>query len=282
VDLIERHDDARGTRVGAGPGGDWAVVGDWALAASIAGTRISASSRDRLAGEPRIAGGRVWAGLAAYDLGSGAWAPLPPLPSSRTLRDAAWLDAGRIVASLGRTPPPRRQGPGGEWSPSERTVVLDAESREELAVLLDGLEVDRLAAAAGTVVAGADGVLAWREASGEPQRLADLPQIDALALRADGLVVAAAAYGRDVLLCSPEGDFRRELAGTAGATALAMHPSDALVAIGRGDGVELRTLEGELRGSAPAGAQIVDLAFSEDGTRLLVLEAGGLTIRDSA
>ena len=161
-------------------------------------------------------------------------------------------------------------------------MLLDPESREELAVLLDGLQVRRLAAAAGAVVAGADGVLAWRQASGEPQRLADLPPVDALALRADGLVAAAAAYGRDVLLCSPEGDFRRELTGTAGATALAMHPHEAIVAIGGRDGVEVRTLEGEQRASASADLPVVDLAFSDDGTRLLVLEAGGLAIRDSA
>ncbi len=282
MELLERHDDARGTRVGAGPGEDWAVLGDWSLVASVGGRRIGASSRERLAGALRVTDGRVWAGLAAYDLAQGAWAALPPLPADITLRDAAWLDDDRVVASLGRTPPPRRRGAGGSWTPSERTVVLDPDRREERAVLLQGLQVHRLAAASGAIVAGADGVLAWRNGAGEPERLADLPPVDALALRADGLVAAAAAYGRDVLLCSPEGDFRRELAGTAGATALAMHPAETLVAIGGREGVELRTLEGELRGSAPADSPVVDLAFSEDGSRLLVLEAGGLAIRGSA
>lgn len=281
MELLARHDDVRGTRVAAGSGDDWAVLGDWSLAASVGGERIVASSRERLAGRPRIEPGRVWAGLAAYDLTSGTWAALPALPADMTLRDAAWLDDDLAVASFGRTPPPRRQGPGGAWSPSERTVLLAAESREERAVLLEGLQVHRVAAASGTVVAGADGVLAWRDLGGEPQRLADLPPVDALGLRADGLAAAAAAYRRDVLICSPEGDLRRELPGTSSSTALAMHPSDAVVAVGGQAGVELRTLDGDVRAKA-AGGPVVDLAFSEDGTRLVVLEAGGLAIRDSA
>jgi hypothetical protein len=291
LEVTARDDAARGSRVGSGPGGAWAVAGDWDVTASWEGGRVQARSREALAGALRFDGGRLWVGGQALDLRSQAWEPLPPLQPAVTpagtadaaLRDTAWLDAGRLAVAAARQQPPRRKGSGGAWEPWERIVLLEAESRAVEAVLAHGgrgPRVTRLAAAAGTLVAGGDGVRAWRDPAADPAWLIELesPPVGALAISADGLVVAAAPTGRDVLLRSPEGDFRRELAGTAGATALAFHPREPVVAVGRRESVELRSLDGEVLGGAPTERRVVDVAFAADGEQLLVLVPTGLIV----
>jgi hypothetical protein len=286
LELTARDDAARGNRVGGGPGGAWAVAGDWEVTASFNGERVQARSRESLAGGLRFAGDRLWVGGQELDLRSRTWQALPPLlpsvtptgTSDASVRDTAWLDDRRLAVAAARQQPPPRKG-GGAWKPWERIVLLDAESRAVEAVLAEsGPPVLRLAAAAGTLVAAGDGVRAWREPEAGPAWLLDAtaPSIAAVALSTDGLIAAAAPAGCDVLLRSPESDFRRELAGTAGATALAFHPRDPVLAVGGREGVELRSLDGEVLGSAPSERRVVDVAFAADGDRLLMLVPTGL------
>jgi len=290
VDLTAREDGVRGDRVGAGPGGAWAVAGDWELTASWAGGRVHAPSRERLAGVLRFDGDRLWVGGARLDLASGTWEPLPPLapalsPAGGTdvdVHDAAWVGPGHLAVTASHRRPPRRKGPATAWRPWERLVVIDAETREVEAVLQEGgpaAPVRLLAAAGETLVGAGQGVRVWRDMSAEPEWLVPLgvPQIEALALRADGLVVAAAPSRGDVLLRSPEGALERELPGTAGTTALALHPRATVVAVGGLEGVELRSLDGDPLWSAASDTPVLDLAFSEEGERLLVLDGEGLT-----
>jgi len=293
IGLVGRHDGVRGSRVVAAAGGDWAVAGDWELTASVGGERLAVSSRERLAGALRFAPGRLWVGGHALDLGMRGWVLLPPLlpavtargSSDAEVRDTAWLEPDGLAVAAARAQPPRRKG-GGAWTPWERLVLLDAETRELRALLAEGPQVRRLAAEAGTLVAAGDGVRAWRDAGAEPDWLVErgTPPITALALRADGLIAAAAPAERDVILCSPEGDFRRELPGTARTGALALHPSQAIVAVGGAAGVELRSFEGDVLASAASDTPVVDLAFGDGGARLLMLAADGLVeleLRDS-
>jgi WD40 repeat protein len=221
-------------------------------------------------------GTRVLAAPLAFARARRVWEPRPPqtLEPEFTLVAGAWSDDGVALALYGEHRPSRR-GDDDYDGPAARLVLRDG---DHVQVVWEGARSEpRSAILVGQEIVAAGGRAIDVRDRATTRPLAVLGAFGAIArtLRLNGGRLAAGAADGAVAVWDARSweELGRWQAHPGEAAGLAWH-GDTLATGGEDGIVRLWSATGERRDEAAVGPPVTGLAFSPDGTRLLVARAG--------